>query len=121
MSEDTTTNESETPKTKKGTKKKPQRKPLWLLVPTDIEDLDVTDVEVPAPPEPDEEGKRDNVEAVEMESEYFVYAIPGGPGQKKEVKRILAKHNVDLRTISRVHMFSGEKSFRVETQYNIRF
>jgi len=105
-------------------RKPPVRRPITVMVPVDIEDMEAKDREIPEPAplaEGEDESKRPEVEAVEMTAVYHMYIVPGGMGQKKAIRTILAKHNVDLRNIARVRMFAGEKPFRVETQYNIRF
>lgn len=102
-------------------KKKPQRKPLWIAIPHDIDNLEAADPEVPEPPEADEDGKKETVESVTMPSPYHLYVVPGGPGQKRAVNDILASHNVDLRNIGRVRIFAGDKPFEAEPQYNIRW
>ena len=102
-------------------RKKGQRKPIFVLIPKDIDNLDAVDTAVPPSPEPDADGKRPNVEAVSFAQLYHVYAVPAGPGQKRAVKGVLKAHNVDLRNIGRVRMFTGQKIFKIETQYNIRW
>lgn len=104
------------------TRKKVQRRPIFVMIPQNIDDLTVEDQEIPGPPEEDEEGRRPTVEFVELQGLYHIYAVPPGPGQKKQVLAVLAKHNIDLQNINRVKLFSGEKPFKVErTQLNIRF
>jgi hypothetical protein len=102
-------------------KKKPKRRPLFIAVPTDVDKLDIVDPDIPEPPEEDEDGKKPNVEITTMPSYYHMYVVPAGPGQKKAVNAILAKHNVDLRNIERVRVFPGDKAFDIEPQYNIRW
>lgn len=108
---------------KKKTRKKAVRKAIWILIPKDINDLDVEDVKLPEPvesPEGDDD-TREPVAAIPMETLYYVYAVPGGLGQTKAVKKVLKDHSIDLRNIGRVKMFRGVKSFKIETQYNIRW
>lgn len=102
-------------------KKTPKRKAIWIMVPTDIEDLQAEDFTMPELPEVDEEGKKAKVHAFKLPAQYHMYVVPAGPGQKAAIRKILKEHNVDLRTIHRVRMYAGEKKFAVETQYNIRF
>lgn len=102
-------------------RKKGKRRAIYVLIPEDINNLDAEPDYVPPSPEPDEDGKRDKVQPYEFKVSHLVYAIPSGPGQKAAIRQILAKHNIDLRNIGRVRMFSGEKKFKIETQYNIRF
>jgi len=99
----------------------PKRKPIYVLVPHDIDDVDVKRQQVDEEDHYDEDGKRLKVESTLLESTFSVYVVPGGLGQKEAILAILKKHNIDLKNIDRVRMFKGEKKFRVETQYNIRF
>lgn len=109
-------------KAKDKNRKTPVRRPITVMVPVNIADLEAEDPVIDdSPPGEDENGKKVEVSAVELTPLYHVYIVPGGPGQKKAIRSILSKHNVDLRNIVRVRMFAGEKAFRVETQYNIRF
>lgn len=102
-------------------KKPPVRRPITVLVPVDIDNLEAKDLEVPEAPPPVEGETQKPVAAVEMTAVYHVYTVPGGPGQKKAIEGILAKHNVDPRNLSRIKMFAGEKRFQARPQYNIRF
>lgn len=97
-------------------KKKAVRKPIWVLVPLDIEN--VTD---PAPEPPIELSLLGTVEPIAMPVPYLVYCCPAGEGQKDAVRAVLTKHNVDGTTVSRVKLFHGDKPFKVSTQINIRF
>jgi hypothetical protein len=118
--EPTTTPEPDTGKA--AAKKKGRRKPIFVLVPRDIEDLNAEDVDVAAgSPGTDEAGKKLDVQAVSLGDNFHVYVVPPGTGQKAAIRGILTKHNVDIKTIGRVKMFAGQKHFSVETQYNIRF
>ena len=104
------------------TKREPKRrKPIYVLIPHDIDDVDVKRQEVDEEERHDEDGNRLKVESTKLESDFDVYVVPGGLGQKEAILTILKKHNIDLKNIDRVRMFKGEKKFRVETQYNIRF
>lgn len=116
MSDDTQATSTEEPKKRKRGK----RKAIYVMVPHDIDDLSKVRLEA-LQPEEDEEGNLGKVEATELPSDYKVYIVPGGIGQKEAILGILKKHNIDLKNIDRVRMFKGEKKFRVETQYNIRF
>lgn len=99
------------------TKKKPHRRPIWVLVPQDIENL--TD---PAPePEIEPPLVGSLVEPIPMPVPYLVYCCPAGEGQKKAVRGVLAKHNVDIKNVHRVKLFHGDKPFKVSTQISIRF
>lgn len=102
-------------------KKKGRRKPIFVLIPQDIDDLNADEYDGNAPVEPDADDKKAKVVAAKLATPFHVYEVPPGRGQKAAIREILAKHNVDLRNIERVRMFAGEKLFRVETQYNIRF
>lgn len=107
----------------KSVKKKSRRKPIFVLIPHDIDDLSKVDDSVADPRdeiEDEEEAEKTKAQLVEMGS-YYVYAATPGPGQKDIVRAILTKHNIDLKNIDRVRMFAGEKAFKVQTQYQIRF
>lgn len=135
MSEATekTTDSSDQKPSKKKPRKKGQRRQIFIMVPLDIDDLEATDaVEELANGSDDDDnddeetsnGKKKpkpKVKALAFQSHYQMYAVPGGHGQKAAIRKILKKHNVDLRNIHRIRMFAGEKKFEVETQYNIRF
>lgn len=116
-----TANENGSGEVSKKAKKPRTMKPLYVFVPTNIEDVAAVDPAIPEPPEEDEDGKRPDVEITTMPEPYLCYVVPGGPGRSKAVNAILAKHNVDLRNVERVRMFAGEKTFDIQPQYNIRF
>lgn len=117
MSDDTTgTSKEEQPKRKRG-----KRKAIYVMVPKDIDDLSKSRQEHVEPEEPEGDDTPEKVVATKLASEFHIYVVPGGVGQKDAIMGILSQHNVDLRNIDRVRMFKGEKKFRVETQYNIRF
>lgn len=101
-------------------KKAVARKAIWLAIPVDIDNLEAQAPLVPTV-ELDADGNRAEVHHVAMNCPYHLYVVPGGPGQKKALNTVLAKHNIDIRNIGRVKMFVGEKSFDIEPQYNIRF
>jgi hypothetical protein len=117
----TETPPSEEPKANTAPKSKKQRRPIYVLVPTNIDDLDFTDPPVPTASVPGEDGKAFDVEAVEMTAVYHTYVVPPGPGQKKAVNDILSRHRVDMRNYHRIKMFAGDKPFSINPQYHIRF
>jgi hypothetical protein len=105
----------------KKTRRAKQRKPIYVIVPADIEDVDAMDTWVPESSGVDGKGKKATAEPVLMDQMYHTYVIPPGAAMKRAVEEVLSRHNVDARTASRVKVFVGSKAFSINTQYNIKF
>lgn len=102
-------------------KKKSVRKPMFLAIPFDIDNLEAVDPEISMEPPVDDEGKPAKVDPVSLDAGYKLYAIPPGRGMKDAVRKILEDHNVDLKNVHRCRLFTRTKDFEVEKQYRIRF
>lgn len=91
--------------TAESTRKKPQRKPLWVAIPASYEE--VTEI-----------GETGDPETVTKPATYFFYKCDGKP----EVRKALAKHNIDVSNIKDVVVLRAHPiEFKAQTQVSLKF
>lgn len=86
-------------------RKAPQRKPLWVAIPASYEE--VTDI-----------GESGDAETVTKPATYYFYKCDGKP----EVRKALAKHNIDVSNIKDVVVLRAHPiEFKAQTQVSLKF
>lgn len=94
------TEDAATPAGEEKPKKKIRRKPIWVCIPVDFEEVDHLD----------EVAERPTAYAIKRCQKY------------KEIRAFLAKHEVDIRKIDQVLMFrANPMAWEADVQYNFRF
>ena len=89
-------------------KRKARRKPVWVCVPTEWEEVAVHD----------EDG---SMHSERQPTRYSLTECPGGEGQKKAILRVLAAHQVDPLNYEGVLMFRADPvEFDIDQQLIIR-
>lgn len=88
--------------------RKVRRKPVWVCVPVEWEEVAVHD----------EDG---SMRSEKQPTRYSMTECPGGEGQKKAILRILAEHQVDPANYGGVMMFRADPiKFEISQQMIIR-
>lgn len=96
---------SGSPEAAESTRKKPQRKPLWVAIPASYEE--VTEI-----------GETGDPETVTKPATYHFYKCDGKP----EVRKALAKHNIDVSNIKDVVVLRAHPiEFKAQTQVSLKF
>lgn len=107
-SSETTAAEEAPPPAPDKKRKKTHRKPVWVLIPVEWEEVAV----------PSDDG---SMTTHTIATKYAVGKCEGGEGQKKEILRFLARHNIDPTNYDQVVMLRADPiDFAISQQIIIR-
>ena len=111
MSDEEQTVDAETPPEADASrlKKVVTRKPVWVCIPIEFEEIHTTD-------------GNDNDFTIRRPSAYTVTKCPGGKGQAESIRAVLTKHEIDPTNYEHVLLLRAEPlEFKIEKQLIVRF